>query len=162
MSFELTGRFIEEFNYLDDVLKDMYPNDVPSKLGVTRYLEDMKTKELLGLYRVQNWAKDYERLKSLRNLRNDAIHKNLLGANLFDDEDICWIIDFKRRIFSRQDPLSLLRNTFAVQKTAACAKESEPHTEKSKNGSTAKFILALYFLFAIGFVFFLLKVLDVL
>ncbi len=131
MSLETNSRFIEEYNYLDDILKDMYPCDIQSKLGVTRYLEDMKSKEYSGACRIQSWEEDYERLRYLRNNRNDAIHNNMLNSNLFDNEDICWIIDFKKRVLSATDPLSLLEKAYKPNPPKIQTSKTQAHYNDS-------------------------------
>ncbi len=108
MSLITNNKFIKAFNELDNILKDMYASDIPSKLGVTRYLEDMRANELMGMNMVVDWKSDYRKLKQLRDNRNKAIHENMLDSDVFDDIDIKWIVDFKNRVLSQTDPLSKL------------------------------------------------------
>ncbi len=110
MSLKINLNFNKEFNSLDNILKDIYPSDVPSKLGATRYLEEMDMNAYQGRSYVANWNSFYSELKNLRNARNEAVHGDMESA-LFDDSDIEWIINFKNSILSGTDPLSILRKT---------------------------------------------------
>ncbi len=160
MSLKTNLNFNKEFNSLDNLLKDIYPSDVPSKLGATRYLEEMDINAYQGRVYVANWNSLYSELKNLRNARNEAVHGDMESA-LFDISDIEWIINFKNSILSGTDPLSILHKEKQrqVQKkpilvNTANVQPSKNMSQKSRKGLKwvvlFLVIIALYFLYRIS------------
>ncbi len=140
MSLEITNRFLKAFNSLDDILKDMYPDSVPSKLGVTRYLEDMREREYSGALKISSWKSDFQRLRELRNMRNSAVHDNMLDADLFSEDDIAYINAFKNRVINSHDPISLLTTSSG----GSHLKKSSIAPLRSEKGSIAFRLIGVF------------------
>ncbi len=138
MSLEKNNEFLTVFNTLDDVLKTMYPDDTPSKLGVTRYIEDMREKEGAGIVAVPNWKRDYDRLRTLRNNRTKVVHDNMLADDVFDDGDIAWITGFKNRLMGGEDPISMLNDLKKKQAKAAAPIPKQKQKRKPKASDALK------------------------
>ncbi len=112
MSLKESNEFVKVFNKLDDLLKERYPQEIPSKLGLTRYLEDMQAKDDLG---IPTWKEDYRRLKSLRNVRNRLVHENQLDGDLVSEEDTLWLREFTKRLHAQTDPMAIYHKKLAWQ-----------------------------------------------
>ena len=106
----LNYEFLDEYKRLDNICRDIYGETPDKKLGVTLYIEDMDAKANLGAYKVPGWANDYNRLKSIRNMRNELVHsRNSITVNLCSVEDIEFIRSFIVRMFNQTDPIAMLR-----------------------------------------------------
>lgn len=113
----LNYEFFDAFKKLDKICRDIYGNSLQNKLGVTLYLEDMKTKEHLGHIHVPNWQADYNHLKHVRNIRNELAHGQTTFSNeLCTQKDIDFICKFHAKILQQNDPLTLLRKQLSVPK----------------------------------------------
>ena len=106
----LNYEFFEEFKSLDNICKDIYGESPDKKLGVTLYLEDMDKKSHQGLLKVPQWASDYNKLKTVRNIRNELAHsRNSFSVDICSQENIDFICSFKARLLNQTDPIALLR-----------------------------------------------------
>lgn len=102
--------FFDEFKALDNLCRDIYGKTDDNKLGVTLYLLDMEKKASQGAFKVQEWLFDYDRLKDVRNKRNELAHSPYSFSKSFiSQKDIDFVISFRKRILNQNDPLSLLR-----------------------------------------------------
>ena len=112
----LNYKLLDEFKILDGICRDIYGKTADNKLGVTLYLEHMDEYRRIGSMAVPGWNSDYNRLKKLRHTRNELVHARYSIPNdICTEDDINFIRDFKNRILSRTDPISLLRQ-HAAQK----------------------------------------------
>ncbi len=104
----LNAKFNQEYNNLDKILREMYPQREQGISGVYYYLLDMEHKKYQGLRLVPSWETDYRTLNDLRRKRNHLTHEGDYQSACFSEEDIEWIVWFRKRVMTRQDPLSLL------------------------------------------------------
>lgn len=109
MGQDINLDFLDEYNRVDKILKDMYPDGDHSLSGAFQYCEDMR-KNAPYAKQIAKWENDRRELDRLRRARNDVSHEpGLLRTNVFTEEDIFWIQDFHHRLLSQTDPLALLR-----------------------------------------------------
>lgn len=98
--------FQEEYKRLDQLCRDC----LNSKDGVSEYIRQMEDKKYSGSYLVLSWDNDYRCLKHVRWVRNRLAHEvGSLEAGLCTEEDVKFIVDFRERILSAEDPLAVLR-----------------------------------------------------
>lgn len=106
----LNYEFFDEFKNLDILCRDIYGKSVDNKLGVTLYLEDMDSKHSQGSLKVMGWTADYNRLKSVRHIRNELAHsRNSFSYDICSQDDIDFVRSFRARIVNQTDPISQLK-----------------------------------------------------
>lgn len=77
--------------------------------GVYAYIDDMKNKPD-GASVVPCWNDDLKQLKHYNWIRNQISHNpDCDEFNMSDYEDEKWLIDFRKRILSGEDPITLYR-----------------------------------------------------
>ena len=125
----LNYEFFDEFKALDNLCRDIYGRSAENKLGVTLYLEDMDKKAYQGSFKIAGWWSDYNRLKLVRNIRNEMAHScNSMTIDICSQENIDFVCSFKARILKQTDPLALLRRQ-ANQPHPSTTKQVQPtHT----------------------------------
>lgn len=97
--------FFEEYKSLDKLCKEIYGDDI----GVTNYINDMKTASYIEYVGINNWKNDLDQLIRMRHIRNNLAHtEGTLGEQICTQMDIDWIKDFHRRIMKQTDPLAVL------------------------------------------------------
>ncbi len=98
------NEFFEEYKHLDKLCGDMYS----CRNGISEYIDQMDNKSHRGYHLVPLWDSDYKMLKHIRWVRNQIAHDS--GAyQVSESEDLEFVRNFYDRIFSGQDPLTLLR-----------------------------------------------------
>ena len=108
----LNYEFFEAYKELDILCRDIYGESVDKKLGVTLYLEDMGSKGYHGAGKIPGWTQDYNRLRDVRDKRNEIAHsRNSIDIDVCTGEDVDFVRSFKLRILNQTDPLSLYRQT---------------------------------------------------
>ena len=111
----LNGEFFDEYKNLDNICRDIYGRSADNKLGVTLYLEDMDKNYSIGYFRIHNWEYDYRKLKKIRNLRNELAHSShSFNLQLCTQDDVYYIKNFKQKILTQSDPISLLHKSNKV------------------------------------------------
>ncbi len=106
----LNYEFFDEFKSLDNLCRDIYGESVEKKLGVTSYIEGMDRKAYQGTINVSGWSSDYNKLKSVRNIRNELAHsRNSITVDICSQDDIAFVRSFKTRILNQTDPIAMLR-----------------------------------------------------
>lgn len=96
--------FLDEYKRLDELCKQVLDSDK----GVTEYISEMEKDD--SRKTVPMWNDDYKMLKRVRWVRNQLVHSpGSFDENLFAQEDILWIQNFRLRIMSCNDPFALLR-----------------------------------------------------
>ena len=96
--------FFEAYKRLDKLCSEMYA----CQNGVSAYIDQMKSEAFQGQYRVSSWNTDYKMLMQIRRVRNQIAHDS--GSyQISEPEDLDFVQDFRSRIFSGNDPLTLLR-----------------------------------------------------
>ena len=107
---QLNYVFFDEFKALDNLCRDIYGEPFDKRLGVTSYLEEMDQNAYQGSKKVSGWTADYNRLKFVRNLRNELAHsRNFMTVDICSENDIDFVSSFKERILNQTDPLAMLR-----------------------------------------------------
>ena len=131
---QLNYKLLDEFKILDGICRDIYGKTADNKLGVTLYLEHMDEYRRIGSMVVPGWNSDYNRLKKLRHIRNELAHARYSIPNdICTEDDINFIRDFKNRILSRTDPISLLRHHAAQKRqTSGAQSASNAHRAGSR------------------------------
>lgn len=110
------NEFFEEYKHLDKLCGDMYS----CRNGISEYIDQMDNKSYKGSPLIPSWNSDYKMLKHIRWVRNQIAHDS--GSyQVSEPEDLEFVRNFYDRIFSGQDPLTLLR------------KEEEKAAERRKN-----------------------------
>ena len=157
----LNYEFFDEFKALDNLCKDIYGESVEKKLGVTLYLEDMERKAYQGTNKVFNWTSDYNRLKSVRNIRNELAHsRNSITVDICSQADIDFVRSFKARILNQTDPIAMLRKQTTQPRPSSnsqprpYSQPTAPYTPPRKTpvgclGVVASFLVVVVFI--IGF-----------
>lgn len=98
------NEFFEEYKHLDKLCGDMYS----CRNGISEYIDQMDNKSYKGSPLIPSWNSDYKMLKHIRWVRNQIAHDS--GAyQVSESEDLEFVRNFYDRIFSGQDPLTLLR-----------------------------------------------------
>lgn len=106
----LNYEFFDAFKELDNLCRDIYGESMDHKLGVTMYIEDMDRKSYQGAGKVPGWSYDYDRLREVRDLRNEIAHsRNSISCDICSEEDIDFVRSFKIRILNQTDPLAMCR-----------------------------------------------------
>lgn len=96
--------FFEAYKRLDKLCSEMYS----CQNGVSEYIAQMERLTYKGQYRVSSWNNDYKMLKHVRWVRNQIAHDS--GSfQISEPDDLDFAQDFRSRIFSGNDPLTLLR-----------------------------------------------------
>ena len=95
--------FFEAYKRLDKLCSEMYA----CQNGVSEYIAQMERLTYKGQYRVSSWNNDYKMLKHVRWVRNQIAHDS--GTiQISEPDDLDFAQDFRSRIFSGNDPLTLL------------------------------------------------------
>lgn len=106
----LNYEFFDAFKELDNLCRDIYGESADHKLGVTMYIEDMDRRSYQGAGGVPGWSYDYERLREVRDLRNELAHsRNSISFDICSEEDVDFVRSFKMRILNQTDPLAMYR-----------------------------------------------------
>jgi hypothetical protein len=122
----LNYEFFEEFKALDNLCREIYGDSIDNKLGVTLYLEDMDRNYCQGV-EVPGWKSDYNKLKSVRNIRNELAHsRNTFSVDICSQEDIDFICSFRERILNQTDPIAMLMKETTSSHTSQSNQQSEP------------------------------------
>ena len=97
---ELNTLLIEHFGNLERLCNQIYEN----KHGVTSYIEHMER------INPNKFSLHIKRLKSVRHKRNNLSHGEVsFNEPYANEEDIKYIIDFRKSILSQTDPLTIYR-----------------------------------------------------
>ena len=162
MSHDINIEFFDEYKRLDKLCSDMYGK---SSGGVTSYINDMASVSSSDAQKILDWNSTYNKLKSLRHIRNQMAH----GEGSFDDyvcsyDDIEWLRDFRNKIMNVSDPLAIYRSNMEMKKqlqnkqihkqsVETWSNESDEDMYFSKNNSPTgldlKIVLAILFVILI-------------
>lgn len=162
MSNNINIEFFDEYKRLDKLCSDMYGK---SSGGVTSYINDMASVSSSDAQKILDWNSTYNKLKSLRHIRNQMAH----GEGSFDDyvcsyDDIEWLRDFRNKIMNVSDPLAIYRSNMEMKKqlqnkqihkqsVETWSNESDEDMYFSKNNSPTgldlKIVLAILFVILI-------------
>ena len=100
------NEFFEQYKRLDKLCSEMYG----CQKGVGEYISEMENKGYQGKLRISSWETDYRLLYRARRVRNQIAH-GTEEYQISDPEDLAFVKDFYDRIFTSQDPLTLLRKS---------------------------------------------------
>ena len=99
---KLEMEFFDEFKSVDNICRDMFE----SQQGVTEYINQMESNDLLGSRSVVNWNEKYKKLKHLRWLRNQIAHDS--GAPELEESDLLELQHFHKQLLKQKDPLAII------------------------------------------------------
>ena len=119
------------------------------KNGVSEYISDMEKNSDRGQRLVSGWNADYKMLKHVRWVRNQIAH-DTNTKQVSEPEDLEFVRDYYKRIFSGKDSLSLLRKAKGSGKKRKSRKKKKT---KSKSG----FLLVIFICIALLLLIILLK-----
>lgn len=148
MGQDINLDFLDAYNRVEKILKDMYRDDDPSLSGAFQYCEDMR-KHAPYARHIAHWEAERAELDRLRRARNNVSHEpGLLRANIFTEEDILWIEDFGDRLVAGTDPMALLHKKEAKRRAVSLPKTTPLPTPRTapvhrKNPSGTGCLLAL-------------------
>ena len=121
--------FIDSYKRLEKLCNDIY-GDIH---GVKAYIEDMRNTSM-GKWYVRGWDDDLSRLKHYKWIRNQIWHElDCTEDNMCKPGDAQWLDDFRCRILSGTDPLSLYRKARNPQTERKTQTERRIQTEYSNN-----------------------------
>ena len=148
----IENEFFEEFKHLEKLCQEIYGRSGDNRLSVTLYLEDMKANEYQGSIRVAGWKEQYRQLKNCRNKRNNLVHPN---DNQYSEpcsqDDIDFIISFRKAILNQTDPLALLgKHTKTVSRSAYENDDDLPYENRETSREKNYFLAAIIIFACIG------------
>lgn len=95
--------FIDSYKRLEKLCSEIYGN------GVNSYIEEMYNNPMGSRY-VTGWDEDLKRLKHYKWVRNQISHEpDCTEDNMCEHSDAEWLDNFRSRIMSGSDPLTLYR-----------------------------------------------------
>ena len=98
---EIERELVEEYKKLDLLLKDKFN----SETGVSEYIARMDD-EVRAFHIVDDWERDYRKLKHIRHVRNKIMHDE--DDSFCEESDIDFAEEFYDRVLGMDDPLSRL------------------------------------------------------
>ncbi len=110
---ELDSEFFEAYKSLDRLCSDIYS----CLNGVSEYIRDMESKASVGRYKISSWESDYKQLKHVRWVRNQIAHDSSI-SRISEPADLDFVRDFRKRILSGGDPITLLRKAVEARPRA--------------------------------------------
>ena len=123
--------FFEAYKRLAKLCSEMYA----CNNGVSEYISEMERLSSQGKHRVPSWNNDYMMLKHVRWVRNQIAHESD-SYQISEPEDLEFVQDFRSRIFSGNDPLTLLRK--AIESKDSLRKPQKPQVQQSPYQSPAE------------------------
>lgn len=108
----LNDEFKQEWKVVDKICEDMYRFvDCGQKHGVSKYIDVMYDKDNMSDYYL-NWYEFRDKLKSLRNKRNELEHDINVSytEDYFTGDDIEFIKEFHNMLLNETDPLTIIEN----------------------------------------------------
>ena len=103
--------FIDSYKRLEKLCSEIYGN------GVKSYIEEMYNNPMGSRY-VTGWDEDLKRLKHYKWVRNQISHEpDCTEDNMCEHSDAEWLDNFRSRIMSGSDPLTLYRKTKSSKST---------------------------------------------
>ena len=109
---ELNVNFTDLYKTVDRFIKDAYS----STEGVSVYLQIMDQNGFRGRRLVPTWDADYAKLKRMRWIRNQLAHEVGFDSDICGPADFEWLRSFKARLYSADDPLSVMYKTEAAER----------------------------------------------
>ena len=109
--------FIDSYKRLEKLCSEIYGN------GVKSYIEEMSNNPM-GSRCVTGWGEDLKKLKHYKWVRNQISHEpDCTEDNMCESNDAEWLDNFRSRIMSGSDPLTLYRK---ARYPHATQKEKQP------------------------------------
>lgn len=115
---ERNVKFVDLYKSVDRFIRDAYT----SSEGVSEYLRQMEQNEFKGALHVSSWKTDYDRLKHLRWIRNQLSHEVGFDSDLCGIDDYNWLLSFRDRLYSADDPLARLNKAEAANRQRPAVK----------------------------------------
>lgn len=125
----LNLEFQEEYKRLDRLCKDC----LSSGEGVSEYIRQMDSTPLHNHRFIDNWDRDYKKLKHVRWIRNQLAHEvGTLRSDICTKDDLGWVQSFYDKILNGSDPLTVVRK--AKMKKVSCIKQ-QPLARKTESAT---------------------------
>jgi hypothetical protein len=131
---ELNIDFLDLYKKVDKFIKDAY---LVSE-GVSAYIRMMESNNIKGVRYVDSWQIDYERLKHMRWVRNQLAHEVGYDSDICEESDYDCLNEFYNRLFSSEDPLSILRKQEELEKQRLADERRKKREEAEKNNLSDK------------------------
>ena len=149
--------FLQVYKELDELCKQV----LSSERGISQYIEELENEKKYAL-RIKILEEDYKRLKRLRWVRNQLVHDtDSFEKNLFDDKDVEWLKEFRKRIIQRKDSYALIyqaKNLNRDMKKSKVRMElANNEDDREQDNSIIAFVFA--FLLAAVIIYFVLDML---
>lgn len=104
MKEEKILEFLRAYKELDELCKQV----LSSERGISQYIEELENEKKYA-FRIKILEEDYKRLKRLRWIRNQLVHdSDSFEKNLFDEKDVEWLREFRKRIMLCTDSYALI------------------------------------------------------
>ncbi len=146
--------FLKVYNELDNLLKQIYGE---REKGITSYIDDMYNRTSYEAECVYGFYDDLKILKNLRHKRNDMVHNSKHDEPIFTQTETRWVVNFKNRVMTEDDPLSQVRKN----SIRTPAKSSVHFTYTKQNSLLKSFGIAVVcILFIVLFVMIIATVLS--
>ena len=105
--------FIDSYKRLEKLCSEIYSDNH----GVSSYIDEMVNTSIGARY-VSGWDEDLKQLKHYRWVRNQIVHEpGCTEENMCEPGDAEWLDNFRSRIMSGSDPLTLYRKTKSSKST---------------------------------------------
>lgn len=133
---KLCIEFQEDYKALDKLCKECLSSDV----GVTEYINLMDATPIGDRRLVPSWDEDYKKIKHIRWVRNQLAHEvGAMEAGICGEEELTFVKIFYNRMFSGNDPLTLLRKAKEQEsrRVAEAKRMARQDDAKQENGVSA-------------------------
>ncbi len=129
---DLNLLLLEKFGELEQICNQSYN----AMHGVSVYIEKMDNSNYIDRTEVPNWDYFFKKLKDIRHKRNRLSHGDVAFTDTCAEmDDLNFIIDFKKRILTKTDPLSIIGKITQEKKTQTTKPEVKYQTEERKEPS---------------------------
>jgi len=130
---QLDQDFFAEYKRLEKLCSEMYSD----RNGVSRYIDDMISMSDQGKILIDSWENDLNDLKHIRWLRNRIAHEDD-PDQICNKTDLTFATDFHERIYSGNDPLTLLNRLKKEKLRDTEIQESHVNKQKDEQSSPGK------------------------
>ena len=123
---DLNIDFMDLYKSVDRFIKDAYSTTE----GVSEYIRQMEQNDNKGRRYIATWSVDYDKLKRLRWIRNQLSHEVGYDSDICEEADYNWLETFKSRLYSANDPLSVMNKLEESERQRRLAEQRSIKTQK--------------------------------